>query len=355
MLKYFKYNIPFEHPFKVAGAEFTHREGIILVYRDSGIEAYGEVAPLPGFSSESLAEVEEVLKMNREHLQQTIRSGDGTDTLNVLDQIHQFPSLSFGLDTLLHDLAAKNEGESLVQYLFPKFNNQVTCNATLPIQNKSESLSKAQELIEQGFDTLKIKVGDDLLREVEIIKVIRQQYPDLKIRIDANQAWTKNQAIRNLGELEPFYIEYCEQPVPKDQISALKEVKDAVKIPIAADESVRNKRSVLELSESNAADLLILKPMLMGTFDNIFVTKQVTDTHNIETIFTTSLETAVGRAATVALSAGLGSKDRAQGLATGAFLSHDLAREDWLNKPAISFPKSKGLGILLHLEGLKEL
>lgn len=355
MLQFFKYSIPFEFPFKVAGTELTHREGIILVYSDSSIQAYGEAAPLPGFSTESLAEVEEVLKMNREHLQQTIQSGDGNQTLKMLDQIHQFPSLSFGIDTLLHDLAAKKEGKPLFEYLFPECNGSVTCNATLSIQNRSDSLAKARELIDLGFETLKIKVGDNFSQEMKIIGELRAKYPELKIRIDANQAWSKKQAIQNLRELESFSIEYCEQPVPKDQFSALKDVRKAVDIPIAADESVRNKRSALELSEIKAVDLLILKPMLLGTFDNIFVTKQVTNTHNIETVFTTSLETAVGRAATVALSAGLGSRDHAQGLATGAFLSHDVARDEWLNKPVISCPGSKGLGISLYLEGLKEL
>ncbi|MBD3615538.1 MAG: o-succinylbenzoate synthase [Gracilimonas sp.] len=356
MLKLYKYRIPFNTPFVVAGNKFSHREGVILVYKDreSGIEAYGEAAPLPGFSNESIEHVEEILKLNKEHLQETIKSGSGQETVQLLNQIHQFPSLSFGIDTLLYDLASKKSNKPLVEYLFPGFKGTIKCNGTLSIQEKSETLSKAQELINEGFHTLKVKVGRDFEKELAILKALRLQFPEIEIRIDANQAWTVKEAIANLQTLEPLNIEYCEQPVSKFDLMDLKQVTDSSIIPIAADESVRNKKSIEELSKAKAAKLVVLKPMLLGTFNDIFVTKEVADTHNIETIFTTSLESAVGQAATAAISAGLGNYNRAQGLATGTFLKQNVVSDSWLNKPEIRFPNTTGLGISLHLEGLKE-
>ncbi|MEX0844301.1 MAG: o-succinylbenzoate synthase, partial [Balneolaceae bacterium] len=315
MLQYFKYHIPFKKPFIVSGNEITYREGIILHFREGNIEAYGEVAPLPGFSTETLAEVEEVLKVNKKHLQQSIQDGNGKEVLKVLNQTHQFPSLSFGLDTLLHDLAAKRTRTSLVQYLFPSFSGSILTNATIPIQNKMETLAAAKKYIDAGFQTLKLKVGRDFSVESKIIKQLRTQFPRIKIRIDANEAWTKKEAIQNLKALEALNIEYCEQPVSRENLSDLKEVKEAVKIPVAADEFIRNINDVNKIIEKKATNLLIIKPMLMGTFNNIFVTKEVADTHNIELIFTTLFETAVGRAAIAAITAGLCGEYRAQGLA----------------------------------------
>lgn len=357
MLKLYTYHIPFTSPFRVAGNEFSHREGIILVYQDQnlGIEAYGEIAPLPGFSDESLEEVKEVLLLNREHLQKAIKAEEAKDTLLLLDRIHQFPSLSFGLDTLLYDLAAKRSGKSLVQYLFPGFHSSVNSNGTLPLKKESATLSEADRLVREGFQTLKVKVGIDFSKEQRILKSLRLKYPDIKIRIDANQAWSTEEAINNLKTLEDLDIEYCEQPVPKHELSSLKEVTNSVNIPTAADESVRNKRSAEELSNIKAINVLILKPMLMGTFNDIFVTKDVADTHNIEVVFTTLLESAIGRAATAAISAGLGNKDHAQGLTTGTFLQKDVAPDNWINRAVIKFPDKNGLGISLNLEGLTEL
>lgn len=357
MLTFYAYRIPFSSPFSSAGNTMTHREGIILVYNDpaSDIKAYGEIAPLPGFSDERLEEVKEVLFLNKDHLEKALSKGEGQDFLRLLDQIHQFPSLSFGIDTLLHDLTAKRSNIPLVEYLFPEYQSPLKANGTLGIDHRTATLNNADILVDKGFNTLKVKVGKEFKKEFVILRSLRLKYPDLKIRIDANQAWTVDEAIANLSALNTLDIEYCEQPVDKKNISGLKKITKASSINIAADESARNKKMVSELSELQAVNLVISKPMLMGTFNDIFVTKELADTHDIETIFTTSLETAVGRAAIAALSAGLGKAGRDQGLATGSFLTHDIASENWLNQPVISFPDKIGLGISLHYEGLKEL
>jgi o-succinylbenzoate synthase len=354
MLHFFSYRIPFKEPFRIAGNAISHREGILLVYKQQNMEAYGEVAPLPGFSQEKLDQVRQVLLLNRSLIQESIEQGSGQETLQLLEQLHSFPSLSFGLDTLLHDIAAKRENKSLVDYLFPDGSHHVQSNATLPIGDETSTLKKAEQLIASGFKTLKIKVGENFLREKNILQALRRHFPSVKIRIDANQAWSKDEAIQHLNTLYPLDIEYCEQPVSHTSIDQLKAVKEAVQVPIAADESVRNKTQAAELSERKAADLLILKPMLLGSFQTIFVTKELADTHHIKTIFTTSFETAIGRAAIAVLAAGLSEKDRAQGVATGRFLKQDVAPESWLDEAIITFPASKGLGISLHWEGLTE-
>lgn len=355
MLEYYTYRLPFRQTFRSAGNTFSHREGIILIYTEGEIEAYGEVAPLPGFSDESLEQVKEVLKVNHEHLQQALQSGEGKQLLHVLQQIHQFPSLSFGLDTLFHDLEAKKTGKSLGEFLFPDFPDSVTANGTLSIQEPATVITKTKELIRQGFMTLKVKVGENFNSELKLMQDLRNQFPDITFRIDANQSWTKSEAIQNLKALEWLEIEYCEQPVPKEKFTDLAAVKEAVNIPIAADESLRNKQDATELSELRASNLFIIKPMLLGTFDNIFVTKTIADTHNIEVVVTTMLESAVGRAMTSILAAGLRNEKRAHGLATGGLLQKDTSTDEWMNRPVITFPEKAGLGITLDKEGLKKL
>lgn len=355
MLEAYTYRLPFKQPFRTAGNEFTHREGIVLIYREDDIEAYGEIAPLPGFSDESLEQVIEVLKVNRNHLEESIGSGDGKQTLNLLNQIHRFPSLSFGLDTLLHDLEAKRAGKPLGKYLFPDFPKTVKANATLSVQEPDQVISRAKELVDQGYSTLKIKVGKDFNSELKLLQDLRNQFPDIALRIDANQSWEKDEAIQNLKALNSLNIEYCEQPVHKDNPAEMAAVQKVVKTPLAADESLRNKKDADELSELKAGRLFIFKPALLGTFDTIFVTKRTADTHNIEVVVTTMLESTVGRAMTAILAAGLGSQSRAHGLATGGLLDDDISRDTWMNQPEIKFPEKTGLGISLDMEGLKKL
>ncbi|MDR9417095.1 MAG: o-succinylbenzoate synthase [Gracilimonas sp.] len=355
MLRIYTYRIPFKKPFKTAKDVFKHREGLIISYSENDITAFGEIAPLPGFSEENLDQVREVLIMNKEHLEQAFLNGDAEQTIRLLEQIHQFPSLGFGLDTLLHDLKAKKRQMSLPQLLFEEQNHTISVNAVLPIAEKDDSLRQASKLISKGFQTLKIKVGHNFGKEIDLLNDLRTQFPVLNIRIDANQAWTTEEAILNLRNMEHLNIEYCEQPVSANDLTSLKEVKDAVNIPIAADESVRNKNLAHEVIQNNAADLIIIKPMLMGTFKNISVTKELADTHNIKVVFTTSLETAVGRSAVTALATGLASKNLAQGLSTGSFFRSDIGHNHWLEGAIIRYPEGQGTGISVHLDTLNEL
>jgi L-alanine-DL-glutamate epimerase-like enolase superfamily enzyme len=95
--------------------------------------------------------------------------------------------------------------------------------------------------------------------------------------------------------------------------------------------------------------------MLMGDFENIFVTNTLANTLNIKLVYTTLLESAVGRAATAAISAGSGNDIWAHGLSTGKNLAADVSPEQWLNKPEISFPDEPGLGISLNTDLLNEV
>jgi o-succinylbenzoate synthase len=355
MLKFLKYQIPFKTPFRIAGNEFSTRKGIIMVFSDGKVEAYGEVAPLPGFSDESLSQVEAVLKMNRDHLDRSIQSGQARQVLKVLDQVHQFPSLAFGIDTLLHDYESKKTNKPLVEYLFGDDFHDIECNGTISISSEKKTFESAAEFVEKGFKTLKLKVGTDFEKELRILTSLRKKFPAIAIRIDANQAWSESEAEHNLNQLEPLKIEYCEQPVSSNDIRSLIRIKDKVSIPIAADESLRNKDMITEVCEQQAADFLILKPNLIGTFKDIFVTNELANTHNIEAVFTTSLETSVSIAAIAALAAGLSNKKSAQGLSTGNLFLNGLKGNSWLGGSGIKFNNSTGLGISLHLEGLTEI
>ncbi|MEX0609919.1 MAG: o-succinylbenzoate synthase [Balneolaceae bacterium] len=356
MLKYYTYRLPFKKPFSVFGNEYEYREGIVLVYTEGDIMAFGEVAPLPGFSEETLSQVEDVLKMNRSTLELSLQNDTANQMLEVLEKIHGFPSLSFGLDSLIHDLAAKKANITLHEFLFKKKNpSGVSANATLSFQDEKKALKNAEVLIKKGFNTLKVKLGQDFDRELQLLKKLRHQFPHVKIRIDANQAWEVEEAIYHLKKMDTLKIEYCEQPISKENFEGLRNVKKTTTIPIAADESVRNKTDAFRLSKAGIVDVLILKPTLLGSFKNIFVTKSMASSHNIKVVFTTGMESAIARSAIAVLSSGLGDSDFAQGLATGIFFKHDVGRNSWIDESIVQFPNSPGLGVSVDFKLLEEI
>ena len=355
MLRIFTYRLPFKKPFSTGIGTFEYREGIILQFEKDNITAYGEIAPLPGFSRESIDQVLPVLKLNKNHIERSIEDGDEAQLIYLLKQIHTLPSLFFGLDTLFNDYRAKLSNQPLIQYLFPGSPDRVKTNAVIGITSEMEALKTAKKYSTEGFDTIKLKVGADFEKEKQIIKALRAELPETKIRLDANQSWKVEQAIENLNALEPFEIEYCEQPVHKDDFEGLKKVSLSSGVKIAADESLGNKKDAERLAELGAVHLFILKPMVFGTFQDIDVTIKLAQSHGIDVVLTTSLESIIGRTATATLATGWGSKAFAHGLSTGSLLTSDLGSESGLKSGYYKLNDKPGLGIDIDASKLREI
>ena len=196
MLKIYSYSIPFSTPFITAKDSYSVRNGLILTFENDGISAFGEIAPLPGFSDYSLNDIIPILQLNKSAIEKAFLEDDFDQFFYVLSQIHNIPSLKFGLDTLYHDYKAKKAGLGLADFLFKgSFQKSIAANATLSISESSDALEKATVLYNEGYRTFKIKVGADFNEEFEILSLLREKYPDVKLRIDANQSWTISKLI----------------------------------------------------------------------------------------------------------------------------------------------------------------
>ncbi|MFN1836012.1 o-succinylbenzoate synthase [Balneola sp. MJW-20] len=343
MLKLFKYHLPFRSPFKVSGRTYTHREGIILEYSEGEIVAYGEIAPLPGFSEESLEQVISVLNIQREILTGSFRDGSIAQIITVMDQIHGFPSLSFGLDMLWHDLQSKRKGIRIAELISSHKPGEVKVNFTAGLEEKDRILKKTSEKVGKGYQTIKLKADTDKERLIDIITALRENFKGIKIRLDANECWSKEQAVKILKELAEYDIEYCEQPVASGDPEILHSVADSVPVPIAADESLRNFSDAKALSDKQSVQYFIIKPMLFGKIHDIIVTKQMADAHNIKVVFTTALESIVGRTMIAELASVLGNKNIAHGLDTGSVFSSDLSTLTEIQKGCYHFPGKPGI------------
>jgi o-succinylbenzoate synthase len=251
---------------------------------------------------------------------------------------------------------SKKAGISMAEFLFKDtYRTKVETNATLSITDIESNLQQAENFIKNGFQTLKIKVGIDFNKEFELLYRLRDLFPKINIRIDANQAWDFNEAVDNLKSCEKLNIEYCEEPLLKEKNHLLSQLKGKVKINLAADESFRNKMDANQLIGKNAVDTFILKPMMFGSFSEINVTKQLADSHYISVVFTTSLESTIGRTVSAILASGWGANKYAHGLSTGSLFKHDLGKNKEENSSFFRIPEKPGLGIDLNFNRLKEI
>ncbi|WP_372637984.1 o-succinylbenzoate synthase [Fodinibius sp.] len=319
----YTYQLPFKKPLESSNYVYAQREGVIFAVSGPGGPCYGEAAPLPGFSSETLEDVTTQIKTHLEDWSTLLGSDHPIQEL----QAHflaetTLPALQFALDGLAYQVAAQKARQSLISFLFKDPAPVIAVNGLLSLACPDDPVSTAQKLRSRGFRTLKCKVGIDWPCEQNMLRRIRGRFSDLRIRLDANRAWTTDEAITNLSSIEALDIEYCEEPLSHPTPEKWDELDRNTTVPLALDESI-NKNEQWE-SLLRYCSVLIIKPMVIGSFSRLFAIRQKALQFNCSLIFTSALESSIGRTLTAVLASGMGSADYAHGLNTGFLLDRDV-------------------------------
>jgi L-alanine-DL-glutamate epimerase-like enolase superfamily enzyme len=174
-----------------------------------------------------------------------------------------------------------------------------------------------------------------------------------RLRLDANGAWSVDQAIRTLGALADHDIELVEQPVASADIEALRQVRAASVIPVAADEAVESLATARSVIAAGAADLLVLKPMRLGGLRPTLAVAALAAEAGVRSIVTTTIDTGIGTAAALQAAASLPAGTPACGLATAALLESDLLATPLpVERGVMTLPAGPGLGVSLSAAAL---
>jgi o-succinylbenzoate synthase len=224
---------------------------------------------------------------------------------------------------------------------------RVPVNAVIGDGGTEETVQAAAAAVKNGYTCLKLKIGRGMVEEdVDRIRAVRDAIPtDVLLRLDANGAWDFGLAEEALHRFRPYDIEYIEQPVPPDQHDELAALTGLGIIPIAADESAQHFSDARTLLARGAADVYVLKPMAAGSL--LAARRFAVDAraHGAEVVFTSLIDSAVGRHAVAQLAASLPFPLRHQGLGTGGLFEEDSAR-DRIEKGYFLLPDAPGLGVL---------
>lgn len=179
-------------------------------------------------------------------------------------------SLKSGLNMTFYDIIGKKAKMPLYR-LLGGYKNKIETSVTIGINPIDISVEKSKEYISKGFKCLKIKCGMDADQDIETILAIRSAVgPNIKIRMDANEGYTLEKALRVIETLEKLGadIELLEQPTPAKYLYALKEVTSQCPVPIMADETALTLRDSLKLIKMEIADMINIKLMKIGGITN---------------------------------------------------------------------------------------
>ena len=319
------YRLALREPVVWNGERREVREGVLLRLTDlEGRHGWGDAAPLPGFSRETLEDAKTAL----EAVGQVIvgRPLDARDVLRpsgdfatMLD-IAGLPSSSrFALDLALVDLAAQTLGRTIPQALHPDPAVVLPLNG-LVMGGLEDAPSSASRLAEARYQAVKVKVGRATVEEdVAMVTAVRKALPDwVALRLDANRAWTWDEAVEFAEATSTLDLEYVEEPLAA--AAKMPELWVDTRMPIALDETLQEPGG--EASIRGWAEAIVLKPTLVGGLMASMRMAAAARSVGVRTVLSASFESGVGLRGVAAIAAATDAEPA--GLDTYRWLSEDV-------------------------------
>jgi o-succinylbenzoate synthase len=323
------YELPFSEPLELKGALLRCREGLLLrVNGEGGTVGWGEASPLPGFSRESLEEAAEQLDglassaMDREITDDWI-DPDGSFSCE-LDSMDLAPSARFGFELALWDLCAALRGRSLVDLITPHPRASVPVSALIS-GPPATALEEARRARSTGYEAVKLKIGGRPVEDdVELVHAVNEELrDDVALRLDANRAWSFEEAERFARGTAGLRFEYVEEPLADPTL--LPTFTRNHSMPVALDESLVDTEPET-LENHGYARALVLKPTLLGGISRTLRFAEYASRLGMDPVISSAYETGVGTAALVTLAAGVGDAEVPAGLDTYRQLADDVLR-----------------------------
>lgn len=305
--------VPLIEPFHISLGTITHAiSAVVKIETDEGICGYGEGAPGVLITGENLAGTVHSI----EYFGKLLLGTDPTDIEKVywiLDRAAAHaPCGKTAIDIACYDIMGKKAGLPVYK-LLGGYSNEIETDITLGIQAPEEMARKAAAHVLNGFDAIKTKVGTGFREDIARIKAIREAVgPTVKIRVDANQAWSAKEAIQIIERLDEYDIELVEQPVKAADIEGLEYVTKNSKVLIMSDESCFTATDALRLVERRAVNALNIKLMKCGGIREALKINAICETAGIECMLgCMTEETNIGITAAASLGAAVKNITRA--------------------------------------------
>jgi L-alanine-DL-glutamate epimerase-like enolase superfamily enzyme len=288
-------DLKFNKPFKIALGEIQSSENVLVrIFDDEGRYGIGEASPLWTIAGETRPIAIEAARV----LASLVIGKDPGAIGARLAEMDAFlvhnTTIKSAFDGALYDLAAKHAGLPLYAFLGGE-NREIISDMTLGIDTPQKMADGAAAYKTTGALAIKVKLGTDTESDVKRITAIRERIgKEMILRIDANQGWDVVTAIRTLRALEPYGIQYCEEPVAHWNNEGLRRVRMASPIPVMADESLFDHHDAFRLASMGAADYFNIKLAKSGGIHTALKINAVAEAAGIPCMLGGMFETRIG-------------------------------------------------------------
>lgn len=299
--------IPLSRPFITAVRRTECVDDVVIMIKtDRGTMGYGSAASTPAITGDS---TESIIKAIKNILGPQL-IGRSISELNLLLQMNNLniagnTSAKAAIDIALHDLFAQYCGLPLYKVLGGNTNSIDSC-ITISVKASNEMVSDAIDLVNQGYRTIKIKLGLNPIEDIERVRAIRQAIgTDITLLVDANQGWSCEDSLKVITTFkqQQLNILMVEQPISAQDLLHLKVISDQVDCSIIADEACFSPKDALNIAKMNACDGVNIKLMKSGGLGNAQAIYDIAKTAEMAIMVGCMLESPIGVAAIASFAA----------------------------------------------------
>jgi muconate cycloisomerase len=236
--------LPFHYPFKHTLATHASSENLVVkITTENGSAGYGEGVPRVFVTGESLTGSISFLS---ETLGPAVFGASFSAPGNLVQEslaiwrsagADRFPAALCALEMALWDAAGLTWGIPLSDFLGGKVRENVSYSAVLPLASEKQLLRLLELIKAMRMRFVKLKVGE--ANDLKVLEMIRKELGgEIDVRVDANGAWTAEEAVARLRDMLPYRISAVEQPVAKEDFAGLQRVSESLEIPVAKSQRV---------------------------------------------------------------------------------------------------------------------
>lgn len=315
-----KYTLKFKQPGGTSRGVLTEKESYFIFIEERGLVGIGECGILRGLSADDVPDYEKALQWT------CINFHIGLVALR--EELQRFPSIYFGIEQAIADF--KSHGQKLF-YKEPFVNGKqgIPINGLIWMGEPAFMKKQMRAKLKEGYTCLKMKIGAlDWQKELAILKEIRSEYNknQIELRVDANGAFTSEEAKQVLDQLYELDVHSIEQPIKKGQIQEMASLCESTPVPIALDEEligVFEKDNQQQLLETVKPQYIIIKPSFIGGWHGSDQWINLANQFNADWWITSALESNVGLNAIAQYTASK-KPSMPQGLGTGGLFTNNI-------------------------------
>jgi o-succinylbenzoate synthase len=294
--------MPLVEPFVTSFGKTTDRRVLLAEIHAEGLVGWGEcvAGEHPYFSAESIDTAWVVLLKELGPMLASSAVEHGGDCPKIFKKVRGNPMAKAALENAIWDLEAQIEKAPLYE-LLGGTQKRIACGVSIGMQPTMEQqLRKVEREVNAGYQRIKLKCQPGW--DVEMLEAVRQRWPDIMLSVDANSAYRMRDFDHLIG-FDRFDLLMIEQPLWSDDFYYHSMLQKRLETAICLDESIRNRRDALAAIDMESCRIINIKNGRVGGFSEAIAVHNAAMERGIPVWCGGMLETGIGRAHNIALSA----------------------------------------------------